>query len=845
MNKVHLPHQLQCYLGPGNDYSFITRMFDSTLQSGIQYAKGVSVVITVYNRKAILEKTLAALIHQTYPKELIEVIVTDDGSNDNVEKEVVQKFRKDFDLKFVTQQHVGYRPGQARNRGIKLAKNDYIILLDCDMLPLPGLVEEHMKYFHIYDSVVTIGHRRFVNSDELTAERIRNKIDVASSLPDIVTANEIVRTKEIKSPTLDWRLEIYKRTNNLKKEAIPFRSFCSGNVAFNKELGIKAGLFDESFSKWGNEDGEFGFRLYQLGLYFIPVLSAIGLHQEHPIDETRKSRTEDNFETTKLRDEKVPLLRKYKRKKIYEVPTVSFLVPVFDSVNFIEQEVESILKQKYTDLEILIFGDKLNDSAVEILRENYLDDPRIKWIEVTESNEENNKRFVRNICRGVYICEIPSKCVLKRNSIETMIDSLNETPEVGCVYTPIQTIKEDGNSTNSSSNISQMAEYFLMYRKRDWSRFDIQGKDIGPTNGSNLLEKLNEVCNLKYVDQVLCTYQKETQAKNLDISTSEIESRINPIAQSAILGISKIGISVIICTHNRASYLVRSIENITNQTLQKELYEIIIVDNRSTDNTKNIVFNFIFEGYNIKYFLEPKLGLSNARNRGIYESKFKYLIFLDDDAFASKDLLKLYFDAFTKIETPPACIAGKIILDYEVPKPKWFPQNPGFEKSLTYLNYGDKDRFLQYANYEYPYGANMGIVKSFLLDIGGFDSNLGRKGGNLLSGEESKVFYDLYKNGKSIYYLHNAYVNHLVPKERLTKKFFYKRFYWYGITMAVWRPDIWAMPPQTITGNVKQFIMSIYGIIKKKDNSEKFLKACDMCFHAGFIFERIFRKHSL
>lgn len=139
----------------------------------------------------------------------------------------------------------------------------------------------------------------------------------------------------------------------------------------------------------------------------------------------------------------------------------------------------------------------------------------------------------------------------------------------------------------------------------------------------------------------------------------------------------------------------------------------------------------------------------------------------------------------------------------------------------------------------------MGILKSALLKLGGFKANLGRKGGKLLSGEETKVFYDLYKEGESTYYLSKARVYHAVPRERLTRKYFYRRYFWYGITIAAWRPDVWTIPPRTFSANANQLVRSIYRYLKKRDKTEKFLKACDVCFHTGFIVEKLLRRYSL
>jgi len=83
---------------------------------------------------------------------------------------------------------------------------------------------------------------------------------------------------------------------------------------------------------------------------------------------------------------------------------------------------------------------------------------------------------------------------------------------------------------------------------------------------------------------------------------------------------SAISISAIICTYNGGRYLKRAIESLASQSLSRKDYEIIVVDNCSTDSTKEIVGSLLNNVENLRYCYEPEIGLSHARNRGIQES---------------------------------------------------------------------------------------------------------------------------------------------------------------------------------------------------------------------------------
>ena len=98
------------------------------------------VVIPVYNRIDKLSKTMAAITHQTYPHELIEIVIADDGSSDNPDS-LIPLFEKYFTINYISQPDEGYRLSEIRNKGVATASHSNIIILDCDMLPEPTLIE--------------------------------------------------------------------------------------------------------------------------------------------------------------------------------------------------------------------------------------------------------------------------------------------------------------------------------------------------------------------------------------------------------------------------------------------------------------------------------------------------------------------------------------------------------------------------------------------------------------------------------------------------------------------------------------------------------------------------------
>ena len=96
-------------------------------------------------------------------------------------------------------------------------------------------------------------------------------------------------------------------------------------------------------------------------------------------------------------------------------------------------------------------------------------------------------------------------------------------------------------------------------------------------------------------------------------------------------------IALVICTYNRSSYLPEAFESICSQTLDKIKFQVIIVDNNSTDNTSIISQQFIKDSptLNVKYCFEENKGLSFARNRGIMEADASIISYIDDDVILS------------------------------------------------------------------------------------------------------------------------------------------------------------------------------------------------------------------
>lgn len=229
-------------------------------------------------------------------------------------------------------------------------------------------------------------------------------------------------------------------------------------------------------------------------------------------------------------------------------------------------------------------------------------------------------------------------------------------------------------------------------------------------------------------------------------------------------------LSVIICTYNRVKYLYNVLHSLAENTLARSEYEIVLINNNSTDNTEAecIRFQKDYPDIVFRYFDEPNQGLSYARNRGIRESKGDILVYVDDDATVNKEYLQTYADCFS-VHPEIDAAGGPIIPKYETQEPQWMSRY--IKMLLTAYKYnGDKAK--EFAPNDFPGGGNAAYRASVFDRIGLFNVELGRKGNNLFGAEEKDIFDKMRANGMHIYYLPTAILYHIIPEKKLSKEYF-------------------------------------------------------------------------
>lgn len=240
-------------------------------------------------------------------------------------------------------------------------------------------------------------------------------------------------------------------------------------------------------------------------------------------------------------------------------------------------------------------------------------------------------------------------------------------------------------------------------------------------------------------------------------------------------------ISAIICTHNRATYLPKAIQSLVDQTIAKDKYEILVVDNCSTDSTREEAARFSRRA-DIRYVYEPTLGLSHARNTGWRNAKGRYAAYLDDDAIACPVWLETIIEVFETVVPRPGCVGGKVEPIWEAPRPAWLSDD--LVTSLTVIDWSPRPFALPDLRQQWLAGANIAFPVEILERLGGFVSGLDRAGKKLLSSGDVFLEKQIVQAGWSCFYHPAMAVAHHIQKARLEQSWFIRRYYWQGLSDA-------------------------------------------------------------
>lgn len=229
-------------------------------------------------------------------------------------------------------------------------------------------------------------------------------------------------------------------------------------------------------------------------------------------------------------------------------------------------------------------------------------------------------------------------------------------------------------------------------------------------------------------------------------------------------------ISLVIATFNGGSRIGCTLDSLCHQKLAAEQWEVVVVNNNSSDNTAEVVEGFAASHPELNVVLveEPQQGLSHARNRGIDVAQGDYIAIIDDDELASPELLEEYIHFFEQVQGAAAA-GGRIVPHYRSGRPAWMSRYTERPIAGT-LDLGEE--IVPFPKGKYFGGGNMALRRSAIVRYGKFNPELGRRGTTLLGGEEKELYARLHSAGEQIFYLPRAAIEHIIPDEKLTRAYF-------------------------------------------------------------------------
>jgi glycosyltransferase involved in cell wall biosynthesis len=239
--------------------------------------------------------------------------------------------------------------------------------------------------------------------------------------------------------------------------------------------------------------------------------------------------------------------------------------------------------------------------------------------------------------------------------------------------------------------------------------------------------------------------------------------------------------SIVIATHNRAHDLRGTLASLATLATP-HAWEVIVVDNNCTDDTASVVGELAI-GYPVplRYLFESVPGRSAALNTGIALAQGEIVVTTDDDVRVQPDWLETIGSEMQRLQCD--YIGGRVLPIWGGPRPPWLPDRPSRHWAvIALLDYGDAA--IEFVR-KMPLGVNMAFRREVFAIVGGWDPRIGRKAGTLLGQEVREWCVRARAHGIRGCYAPGVSLRHIIPANRLNKKYFRRFFYWRGISRAM------------------------------------------------------------
>ncbi len=271
----------------------------------------ISVIIPAYNNPKELRLTIDSIIGSDFPLDQVEVLVCDDGSRPSL-LPVAEEYSQRLYVRHFWQEDKGFRPGTARNMGIRAAKGELCLFLDSGVIVTSGCLSEHYRLYQQHGTkLVAIG---YIYGNDLTSDLEEMREIIAKNTPD--RAAEIMAERNM----LDGRERDYAMCGDqLWRWQAPWIVLWSLHFAVPTEFMRKNEIyFDEFFNTWGCEDNDFGIRLHSAGGKFVLARDARAIHYPAKVRSYDRLHNDSDFRAGWLKN-KAYLKEKHKDHPIVQL----------------------------------------------------------------------------------------------------------------------------------------------------------------------------------------------------------------------------------------------------------------------------------------------------------------------------------------------------------------------------------------------------------------------------------------------------------------------------------------------------------------------------------------------
>jgi glycosyltransferase involved in cell wall biosynthesis len=306
-----------------------------------------------------------------------------------------------------------------------------------------------------------------------------------------------------------------------------------------------------------------------------------------------------------------------------------------------------------------------------------------------------------------------------------------------------------------------------------------------------------------------------------------------------------IDFTVAIPTYNGASRLPKLLEKLRSQVNTEHLsWEIIVVDNNSTDDTAKVVQDYQsswIESVPLKYFLEPEQGAAFARLRAVREARGELIGFLDDDNLPAPDWVAEAY-SFAQEHPRGGAFSGQIHGDFEVKPPENFEK---IQRFLVIIEHGPHPHLFEPDNLRLPPAASLVVRKQAWCESVPTRPVLrGRVGGSMLGGEDYEPLLYMHKAGWEIWYNPALHTYHQIPRHRLEREYLLSISRACGLATCQLRlinATTWQKPiviTRTLGGNLRRVVGQF--IKYRGQVRTNLIAACELEFFLGSLMSAFY-----